>query len=213
MSTLQAIPDSHATAPQGRTVEPSRLRDWLARNQAILIDVREPDERLRESIAGSVSLPLARLTAHALPPAKGRKIVCQCESGRRSAEAVARLASAGVDALSMAGGIDAWKRQGFPVHSAAGVPISIMRQVQITVGFAVLLGTAGAWLLSQWLLIIPAFFGAGLLFAGASGTCALAAILHRMPWNKAFHHAAVPVLDGQPCCDTATGPCAADPQH
>lgn len=213
MSTLQAIPDSHATAPHDRTVDPSRVRDWLARNQAILIDVREPDERLRESIPGSVSIPLARLSAPALPPAEGRKIVCHCKSGRRSAEAVSRLAAAGVEALSMAGGIDAWKRDGLPVQGDSRVPISIMRQVQVTVGFTVLLGTIGAWLLSEYLLIIPAFFGAGLLFAGLSGTCALAAMLGWMPWNKAFHQAGAPGSNGRSCCDTATGSCAAEPKH
>jgi hypothetical protein len=35
------------------------------------------------------------------------------------------------------------------------------------------------------LVAIPAFFGAGLTFAGATGTCALASVLGRMPWNRA----------------------------
>jgi hypothetical protein len=42
---------------------------------------------------------------------------------------------------------------------------------------------AGVWV-SPWFLVVPAFFGAGLVFAGATGTCGLAAVLARMPWNR-----------------------------
>jgi hypothetical protein len=38
--------------------------------------------------------------------------------------------------------------------------------------------------LNPWFLIMPAFFGAGLLFAGISGTCGLASVLSAMPWNR-----------------------------
>jgi len=44
----------------------------------------------------------------------------------------------------------------------------------------VLLG-AFVW---PWWLAIAGFFGAGLLFAGLTGTCGLAMILKKMPWNR-----------------------------
>jgi hypothetical protein len=37
---------------------------------------------------------------------------------------------------------------------------------------------------SPWFLLISAFFGAGLTFAGATGTCGLALRLMEMPWNR-----------------------------
>jgi len=59
----------------------------------------------------------------------------------------------------------------------------IMRQVQVVVGFMVLLSSALAALVSPWFLLLTGFFGAGLLFAGLTGTCGMAALLGRMPWN------------------------------
>ena len=38
-------------------------------------------------------------------------------------------------------------------------------------------------LVSPWFLALAAFFGAGLTFAGATGTCGLALLLMKLPWN------------------------------
>ena len=59
-----------------------------------------------------------------------------------------------------------------------------MRQVQITAGSMVVLGIVLALLVSPWFMALSAFVGAGLVFAGVSNTCALAAILGMMPWNR-----------------------------
>jgi rhodanese-related sulfurtransferase len=92
----------------------------------------------------------------------------------------------GVEAFNLAGGIEAWKQAGLPVEVDRAVSrISIMRQVQIVAGSFVLAGAALAYWVSPWFLIVPAFFGAGLLFAGLSGTCGMAALLSVMPWNRA----------------------------
>jgi hypothetical protein len=39
-------------------------------------------------------------------------------------------------------------------------------------------------LVNAWFLAVAAFFGAGLTFAGATGTCGLALMLMKMPWNR-----------------------------
>ncbi|MBI2174946.1 MAG: DUF2892 domain-containing protein [Candidatus Omnitrophica bacterium] len=54
-----------------------------------------------------------------------------------------------------------------------------MRQVQIAAGSLVVLGLLipHGW----WLAL---FVGAGLVFAGISGTCGMAVLLSRMPWNR-----------------------------
>jgi hypothetical protein len=59
-----------------------------------------------------------------------------------------------------------------------------MRQVQMTIGVLALTGSALAWFVHPAFVGIPAFLGAGLIFAGASGTCALATVMSAMPWNK-----------------------------
>jgi hypothetical protein len=54
----------------------------------------------------------------------------------------------------------------------------------IVAGSVVLLGTLLGVTLSPWLLLIPAFVGAGLTFAGATGFCGMALLLQRAPWNR-----------------------------
>jgi hypothetical protein len=62
--------------------------------------------------------------------------------------------------------------------------VSIPRQVQIAAGSLVVAGVALGVLASPWFLLLAAGVGAGLVFSGASGTCAMAAALARLPFNR-----------------------------
>lgn len=171
--------------------EPTLVEAWLRKGCAVLIDVREPDEHAREHIAGARLMPGSRLDPSAIRDAAGPAgiVVLHCKGGTRSAEARARcgaLAASGVRVVCLAGGIEAWKRAGLPVVTASGAPrLSIMRQVQVIVGAGVLAGSMLAWLVHPAFVVVPAFMGAGLTFAGLTGTCGLAVLLGRMPWNRA----------------------------
>lgn len=91
--------------------------------------------------------------------------------------------------MTLTGGIEGWKQANLPVITNTSVTgISVMRQVQLTIGAGVLGGCALAWFVHPAFVAIPAFFGAGLTFAGLSGTCGLASVIGWMPWNscKAF---------------------------
>ena len=57
-------------------------------------------------------------------------------------------------------------------------------------------------------LAIAAFFGAGLTFAGATGTCALAMLLMKMPWNRPL---APPSESGGSVCAAGGGATSAAP--
>lgn len=176
-----------ATAGTGvREIEPQQAAEWLAARRAVIVDVREPDEYARERIEGVTLLPLSRFDGARIPAPPGSTVVFQCRTGRRSLEAAARAVAAGwTDVYSLKGGIVAWANAGLPVIRAR-VPISIMRQVQIVVGAGVLAGTLLAWLVSPWFLLLTGFFGAGLIFAGVTGTCGMAALLAVMPWNRSL---------------------------
>lgn len=185
MSATVTTPEKKApgaSTPDASLIDPGTLRQWMEQGTAVVVDVREPEEFAREHIAGARLVPLSRFDPGAVPV--GKTVVLHCKSGRRSAEAAARLGGAGVYQLK--GGIDAWKGAGLPVASNPKVPISIMRQVQIVAGSMVALGTVLGASVSAWFLVIPAFVGLGLTFAGLTGTCGLAAVLGAMPWNKAF---------------------------
>lgn len=174
-----------AKSAQSKEVSPSEVRQWLAEGKAVMVDVREGDERARMRIEGTTSMPMSRFDAGSLPRAE--KIVVHCHAGARSAEAAARCAAQGIDDVySMTGGIKGWESAGLPVQRTAGVPISIMRQVQITAGLIVLIFSVLAVTVSMWFALGAAFIGAGLTFAGASGFCGMAAVLAKMPWNRAL---------------------------
>jgi hypothetical protein len=86
----------------------------------------------------------------------------------------------------MTGGIEAWKSESLPVETDTWIAgLSVMRQVQLVIGVGLIAGSVLAWLVHPAFIAVPAFLGAGLTLAGATGTCALAAIIGRMPWNKA----------------------------
>lgn len=84
---------------------------------AVVLDVREPFETERGIIPGSTLLPLGELLAD-----PGRvdapTVVVVCQVGMRAQRAAAALRAAGVEASVLAGGIDAWNRDG----AAATVP-------------------------------------------------------------------------------------------
>ena len=81
------------------------------------------------------------------------------------------------------GGTNLWKMEGLPIEEGKSI-ISLERQVRIGAGSMVLLGTLLGVFVNHYFFIIPAFVGAGLVFAGVTDTCGMALILARMPWNR-----------------------------
>ncbi|MEU1200906.1 rhodanese-like domain-containing protein [Streptomyces sp. NPDC005813] len=84
--------------------------------EAVLLDVREPDEWAQGHAPGSVSAPLSALAAGGDLPvaARHRPLVVVCRSGVRSRDAVALLTARGLDAVDVVGGMRAWAREGLP---------------------------------------------------------------------------------------------------
>ncbi|HVZ93335.1 MAG TPA: rhodanese-like domain-containing protein [Phycisphaerales bacterium] len=169
-----------------REIDAPALKLMMDNHEAFVIDVREADEYAHEHIAGTKLMPLSTFNPADAPHAAGMTIVMQCRSGRRSADAAARLIAVGrTGIVNLKGGIEAWKAAGLPVQTGANKnPLSIMRQVQITAGGTVFVSSVLAWLVSPWFLALSGFFGAGLLVAGLTGTCGMATVLSHMPWNK-----------------------------
>lgn len=152
---------------------------------ALLVDVREPDEHARERISGARLAPLSRL-ATPLVRHNGQPVVFHCRSGSRTAAAVEQLAAAcGDDGYIVRGGIAAWKAAGLPVLRDQRQPIEMMRQVKIAAGSLVLIGVGLGAVVNPGFYALAGFVGAGLVFAGATGTCAMARLLALAPWNRA----------------------------
>jgi rhodanese-related sulfurtransferase len=169
-----------------QAITPDAAARLLRDGSATLVDVREPDEHARERIPGARNLPLSRLEEieQVVPP--GRPVLFHCRSGARTRDNAARLAAkAGLRAAYVVeGGLDAWKRAGLPVTEDRRQPLELMRQVQIAAGSMVVLSILLGALVSPWFYGLAGFVGAGLVFAGVTGTCGLARVLRLMPWNR-----------------------------
>jgi len=165
-----------------KTVSPKEAAT-LIKDGARLIDIREADEHAREAIPGAHNIPMSDLTTCDCPD--GATLIFHCRSGMRTQMAAPQLAEwAGRDILILEGGIDAWRTAGQATHVDQKAPLELNRQVQITAGSLILISTLGSVLLHPNLVWLAAFAGAGLTFAGLSGTCGMARMLMLMPWNK-----------------------------
>ncbi len=154
-------------------------------DKAILIDIRESDEFAREHIPGAHHEPLSGFDAADFPKDLGKIAIFHCASGARTAEAAPRiLGTAFSEVFQLDQGLAGWKKAGLKTVVNRAAPISIMRQVQITAGSLVLLGVILGFMVSPWFFALSGFVGAGLTFAGVSGTCAMANLLTLMPWNR-----------------------------
>lgn len=91
-----------------------QVKDWLDRNEIVLVDVRETSEYELEHIAGSLLLPLSSLDPEVFPSLPGKTVVLHCAVGKRSEAAGKMLLKEGhSDVINMTGGIDAWKAAGY----------------------------------------------------------------------------------------------------
>ena len=158
----------------------------IASGEAVLVDIREADERARSHIPGSAHAPASRLGATALGVPAGSTVIFHCQSGSRTAQNAGALAAAapGCRVLLVEGGLPALRAAGMPVAEDKRAPMPIMRQVQITAGSLVLLGAVLGALVDPRFHALSAFVGAGLVFAGVMGLCPMANFLALMPWKR-----------------------------
>jgi rhodanese-related sulfurtransferase len=82
---------------------------------AVVIDVREPDEYIEGHVPCARLIPLSSVPRHARDLPTDRPVSVICRTGVRSAAAAQMLEHMGIDALSVAGGTEAWKAAGYPV--------------------------------------------------------------------------------------------------
>jgi rhodanese-related sulfurtransferase len=93
-----------------REIGPQALKAQLSASGAhpVLLDVRTPAEHALVALPGAVLIPLQEFGQRLaeLDALKGKTVVTYCHSGVRSLHAAAFLASRGVEAVSLAGGIE-----------------------------------------------------------------------------------------------------------
>ncbi len=174
------------TATSDRTVSASTLRDWP---EPLVIDVRSAAEFETRHIRGSYHVPLDTLTEHATELAQhlddpASPLVLVCQSGVRAEQGRRRLASAGLDRAHVLDG-------GVPAYVAAGGAVvegrrawALERQVRLVAGSLVLTGILGGRFLTPKLRLLAGGIGTGLTFSALTDTCAMGAMLARLPFNR-----------------------------
>jgi rhodanese-related sulfurtransferase len=91
-------------------IQPRDLKRMLDSGAPVLlVDVRQPEEHAYCALPGSVLIPLGELASRAGEVEPGdAAVVVYCHHGVRSLSGAAILRRAGVEAMSLAGGIDRW---------------------------------------------------------------------------------------------------------
>jgi rhodanese-related sulfurtransferase len=171
--------------PDIRSVNAKTLKEWLDKGEAVLIDVREPEENEKDAIPGTILIPLQQLTVEKLVPYAGKKIVFHCRSGKRSANACLKIVekSPNLEVYTLEGGINSWKENGLASTCSSSVKISIDRQVHIAVGGLILFFILLGYLAHPAFFMFSGLISIGLILSGISGKCWLALALMKMPWN------------------------------
>lgn len=107
---------------------PDQVAAELESGDALLVDIREPQERESAAIPGSISAPRGMLEFYADPSLPYHKpefdpqkrIILHCASGGRSALGAATLKEMGYDKVAhLDGGIKAWQESGRPTEPAS----------------------------------------------------------------------------------------------
>jgi rhodanese-related sulfurtransferase len=170
------------------SISPCELHGQKICGKAVeLIDVRTPVEFAEVHAQYARNVPLDALQPAELIRDRGPAdppLYVICRSGSRAKQACEKFQAAGfASVVNVEGGTLAWIEAGLPVLRGKKM-ISLERQVRIAAGFLVVLGVVLGWLVHPAFVGLPAFVGAGLIFAGVTDTCGMGLLLARMPWNR-----------------------------
>jgi rhodanese-related sulfurtransferase len=97
----------------------SEVAAALERGELAAVDVREPGEWDAGHIAGALWIPMAEF-ADRLSELPDGRLAIVCRSGARSGVVADWLERSGVDAVNLAGGMQAWQAASLPIEPVDG---------------------------------------------------------------------------------------------
>jgi rhodanese-related sulfurtransferase len=106
----------------GIEVNPAEATLLINRQDAQVIDVREPDEFAAGHLPEARNIPAGKLAERIgeIEKYKDKPLIVCCASGMRSAKACGELKKQGFSGLhTLAGGIDSWRQAGLPVKKGS----------------------------------------------------------------------------------------------
>jgi rhodanese-related sulfurtransferase len=184
--------DINATRPASgqrpATVPAPTAVTWTGdEDSTVVIDVRTPGEFEAVHIAGSYNVPLDLLGEHAQQFAsrlnQGRHVLLVCQSGARATQAQRRLSERGLEQVSvLQGGVQAFEAAGGAVVRGKG-RWAMDRQVRMVAG-SIVLSSILASVVAPKTRFVAGAIGAGLTYSAVSNSCAMAAVLGKLPYNR-----------------------------
>jgi rhodanese-related sulfurtransferase len=104
----------------GPSVSAAQATQLINREDALVVDVRDPGEYGAGHILGAKNLPLSRIDTGGSEIAAKRKdkpVIVYCDTGNRSSKAASALKNQGfARVVSLSGGLGAWQQAGLPLE-------------------------------------------------------------------------------------------------
>jgi hypothetical protein len=126
-------------------------------------------------------MPLDEIARRREEIPRERELVLVCRTGARARLAASQLP--GFRTRVLEGGLVAWQEAGHPVVEGRA-HMSLERQVRVAAGALACTGGVLAVAVSPWFGLLPAFVGAGLVYAGITDRCGMAMLLAKLPYNR-----------------------------
>lgn len=95
--------------PNAPEVTPEQLSEWLEAGDAVLVDVREPQERAVSMLPGAIDQQEFEARKEEL---RDRRVVTYCTIGYRSGQYTAELQKEGIDSYNLIGSVLNWAHAG-----------------------------------------------------------------------------------------------------
>lgn len=123
MAAVEAHPDLIQRTPR---VTATTLAEQMASPAPPqVLDVRSDQERKSKRIAGSLHIPLSRLSAEIEKVPRDRQVAVHCAGGYRSSIAASLLREQGINQVcDLLGGIAGWEKSGFQVEGGQAEKMS-----------------------------------------------------------------------------------------
>ena len=101
----------------GPWVTTAQATHLINREDALVVDVRDPGEYGAGHILGAKNVPVSRLGDVELTKRKDRPVIVYCDVGERSSKAMSALKKQGFTRVAnLTGGVRAWQQAGLPIE-------------------------------------------------------------------------------------------------
>lgn len=171
-------------------LSPQQAKEWLDQREAIIIDVRNLTSYKALHIPNSLHVPDSTKIAQSVTEHPTERVILVCQNGGQATQISHMLLmqptpeTAGILFYVLDNGLNGWRNADLPVVRDMDLGMPIDRQVQITLGLALLVSLIFGWLFSSLWFIFVFLIALGLLLSGLTGWYGFQQLVLLFPWNR-----------------------------